>query len=157
ASSSPASSPSPAAFAAATTAASPSAATGAEKDVLTLGATLDMYGWTPVNQSGYQNWAAEAAWDQLVYCDANGQLTPDVADTWQITDQNKTFTAHIRDGMKFSDGTAVDSAAVKASFEYAAKEGGSTADYKDIVIKTPDASNISISWPTSQAVLNSKI
>ena len=157
ASSSPASSQSAASSAAATTAASPSAAASAEKDVLTLGATLDMYGWNPINQPGYQNWAGDAVWDQLVYTDANGQLTPDVADTWQITDQNKTFTAHIRDGMKFSDGTPVDSAAVKTSFEYAAKNGGSTADYKDIVIKTPDPSNISISWPTSQAILNSKI
>jgi peptide/nickel transport system substrate-binding protein len=143
----------------ATTAPSTEATTAptAEKDVLTLGATLDMYGWNPINQPGYQNWAAEAVWEQLVYTDANGQLTPGVADTWQITDQNKTFTAHIRDGMTFSDGTPVDSAAVRTSFEYAANNGGSTADYKDIVIKTPDASTISISWPEPQAVLNSKV
>jgi peptide/nickel transport system substrate-binding protein len=138
-------------------AASPEATTLPEKDVLTLGATLDMYGWNPVNQPGYQNWAGEAVWDQLAYCQADGSLAPDVADTWQITDENKTFTAHIRDGMKFSDGTPVDSAAVKASFEYAANNGGSTADYKDIVIATPDASTISITWPDSQAIMNSKI
>jgi peptide/nickel transport system substrate-binding protein len=134
-----------------------SAATAAEKDVLTLGATLDMYGWNPINQPGYQNWAGDAVWDALVYTDANGQLTPGVADTWQVTNQNKTFTAHIRDGMKFSDGTPVDSAAVKASFEYAANNGGGTADYKGIVIDTPSASSISITWPEPQAVMNSKV
>jgi peptide/nickel transport system substrate-binding protein len=143
----------------ATTAPSTEATTApsAEKDVLTLGSTLDMYGWNPVNQPGYQNWAAEAVWDQLVYCGADGSLTPDVAESWEITDQNKTFTAKLREGMTFSDGTPVDSAAVKTSFEYAATEGGSTADYEGVVIETPDANTISISWPEPQAIINSKI
>ena len=124
--------------------------TGGEKGTLTLGATLDIQGWNPTTQPGYQSWAHEAVWDQLVKCDANGKATPDIADTFEVTDNNTTFKAHIREGQKFSDGTPVDSAAVKASFEYVAKNGQSVADYKGIKIDTPDAQNISITWPEPQ-------
>ena len=125
-------------------------AAAAQKELLTLGATLDIQGWSPVNQPGFQSWALEAVWDQLVKCDAKGKATPDIADTFEVTDNNATFKAHIREGQKFSDGTAVDSAAVKASFEYVAKQGGSSNDYKGIKVETPDAQNISITWPEPQ-------
>jgi peptide/nickel transport system substrate-binding protein len=138
-------------------ASSPGASSGGEKPSLTLAFETDVYGWDPSNQPGYQNWAGEAVWDQLVYTNATGALEPDLADTWKITDQNKTFTAHIREGVKFSDGTAVDAAAVAANFDYASKNGGATNDYKGIKIATPDAQTISITWPTSQQVMANKV
>ena len=49
---------------------------GGAKDTLTLAFETDPYGWDPSNQPGYQNWAAEAVWDQLVQCGAQGQLPP---------------------------------------------------------------------------------
>lgn len=138
-------------------ASSPAASAGGEKDQLTLGMTLDAYGWNPANQPGYQNWAGEAVWDNLARCDGNGKLTPDIADTYEITNGNKTFKAHIREGMKFSDGTPVNADAVKASLEYVAKNGGSTNDYKDLKYDIPDAQNISITWPSAQPVMANKI
>src|SRR6476469_7130261 len=137
--------------------ASSSGATGGYKSVLTLGMNMDIQGWDPGIQPGYQGWAAEGVWDQLAKCDATGQLTPDVADTFEITDQNATFKAHIREGMKFSDGTPVDSAAVKASFDYVSKSGQAVKDYEGITIDTPDAQNISITWPEPQPTINNKI
>jgi peptide/nickel transport system substrate-binding protein len=136
---------------------SPSATAGVEKESLTLAFETDPYGWDPSSQPGYQNWQAEAVWDQLVMCDANGQLEPGAADKWEITDENKTFKAHIREGMKFSDGTPVDSAAVKANYEFIQTNGGAVADYKGIKIDTPDAQNISITWPEPQPVMNNKV
>jgi peptide/nickel transport system substrate-binding protein len=136
---------------------SAAASSGGEKPQLTLAFETDVYGWDPSNQPGYQNWAAEAVWDQLVYCNATGELTEDLADKWDITDKNATFTAHIREGVKFSDGSPVDSAAVAASFDYAAKNGGSQADYKGIKIATPDAQTVSITWPKPQQTLASKV
>src|SRR5215207_3923141 len=130
---------------------------GAEKEQLTLAFETDPYGWDPSSQPGYQNWQAEAVWDQLVLCDANGKLQPNVADTFEITDQNKTFKAHIREGVKFSDGTPVDSAAVAASFDFVTKNGGAQGDYKGIKIATPDAQNVSITWPASQQVMANKV
>ena len=128
---------------------SAAASSGGEKELLTLGSTADIQGWSPLNQPGYQGWALEAVYDQLVKCDANGKATPDVADTFEVTNGNKTFKAHIREGQKFSDGTPVDSAAVKASFEIVAKSASST-DYKGLKIETPDAQNISLTWPEAQ-------
>src|SRR6478735_1942012 len=131
---------------------------GGEKDLLTLASTLDIQGWSPINQPGYQNWALDAVWDNLVKCDGNGKATPDVADTFEVTNGNKTFKAHIREGQKFSDGTPVDSAAVKASFEYLAKNGGSSNDYKGIKVDAPDAQNISITWPQAQGpIMDNKL
>lgn len=137
--------------------AAPEASAGGEKETLTLGATADIQGWSPLNQPGYQGWAVEAVWDNLVKCDANGKATPDVADTFEVTNGNKTFKAHIREGQKFSDGTPVDSAAVKASFEIVEKSASSN-DYKGIKIETPDAQNVSITWPKPQGpVVDNKI
>jgi peptide/nickel transport system substrate-binding protein len=126
------------------------ASSNGDKDQLTLAQTVDFYGWDPSNQPGYQGWAAEAVWDQLCKTDSNGKAVPDIADTFEVTNGNKTFKAHLRAGQKFSDGTPVDSAAVKAVFEFAAKNGGSQADYKGITIDTPDANNIAITWPEPQ-------
>jgi peptide/nickel transport system substrate-binding protein len=130
------------------TGASSTDAAGGQKAQLTLAQTVDFYGWDPNNQPGYQGWAAEAVWDQLCKTDANGKAVPDIADTFEVTNGNKTFKAHIREGQKFSDGTPVDAAAVKASFEYLVKAG--QADYKGITFETPDAHDISISWPDAQ-------
>ena len=59
--------------------------------------------------------------------------------------------------MTFSDGTPVDAAAVQASFEYVAENGGSTADYEGITFESPDAETISITWPEPQPVMANKI
>jgi peptide/nickel transport system substrate-binding protein len=120
---------------------------GGEKGTLTLGMTADIEGWDPSGQPGYQSWPHEAVWDSLVKCDENGEATPDIADEFEVSNENRTFTAHIREGLEFSDGTPVDSAAVKASFEFVAANGGRQADYAEMTIETPDAQNISISWP----------
>src|SRR5918995_2738272 len=112
---------------------------GAEKEQLTLAFETDVYGWDPSNQPGYQNWQAEAVWDQLVLCDANGKLTPNLADTFEITNQNRTFKGHIREGVKFSDGTPVDSAAVAASFDFVTKNGGAGRAHHGIKAATPAA------------------
>ena len=57
--------------------ASTPSASGGEKDLLTLGSTLDIQGWSPINQPGYQSWALEAVWDSLVKCDGNGKQNKD--------------------------------------------------------------------------------
>lgn len=126
------------------------------KDTLTLGATADMYGWDPANQPGYQNWAGEAVWDNLARCNAKGELEPDLAASWEITNGNKTFVAHLRDGVTFSDGSVLTPDAVQASFEYT-KNGGSAKDYADLTYSSSDAHTISITWPDPQPVMANKI
>lgn len=76
------------------------------KDLLTLGATLDMYGWNPADQPGYQNWAAEAVWDNLAKCNSVGGLEPSMAESFEVTNGNRTFTAKLRPDLTFSDWSA---------------------------------------------------
>ncbi|KUO18129.1 ABC transporter substrate-binding protein [Streptomyces dysideae] len=123
------------------------------KGTLTLGMSADIQGWDPSNQPGYQGWAGEAVWDTLVQCDEFGKPQPDIADKWSISKDSRSFTAHIRSDQTFSDGSPVDSAAVAATFKYVASHGGAQGDYKGIKVETPDAQNVTITWPDPQPLI----
>ena len=43
----------------------------------------------------------------LVMLDADGQAQPDLAESWDISEDGLTYTFHIRDGVKWSNGTPV--------------------------------------------------
>ncbi|WP_225848656.1 ABC transporter substrate-binding protein [Streptomyces sp. HPF1205] len=65
------------------------------------------------------------AYDPLIYLSGNGQLVPDLATKWGFTDAgNKVFELTLRDGVKFSDGSALNAAAAAASMNYFLKAGG---------------------------------
>lgn len=50
--------------------------------------------------------------------DTDGKLIPWLAEDSTVSDDGLTRTVKIRDGIKFTDGTALDAAAVKANFEH---------------------------------------
>lgn len=85
--------------------------------------------------------------ETLVWVDANLQLQPLLADSWSQPDPT-TWVFHIRDGVKFHNGKAVDAAAVKACFERtmatqeraktACKIAGVEADGQTLTIKTTE-------------------
>jgi peptide/nickel transport system substrate-binding protein len=52
------------------------------------------------------------------------KIDPLLATDYAVTNAGLTYTFHLRDGVKFHDGTAMDSAAVKASFERFTNVGG---------------------------------
>ena len=53
----------------------------------------------------------------LVTYDAEGQLVGELASDWTVSDDGMTYTFTLREGVKFSDGSDLTSADVKASFE----------------------------------------
>ena len=55
--------------------------------------------------------------DTLITLDADQKPHPALASKWVIENDSKKFTFTLRDGVKFHDGTALTSAAVKQSFE----------------------------------------
>ena len=57
--------------------------------------------------------------DTLVALDSDGQPVPALARTWTFAADAKTLTLELRDDAKFSDGTPIDAAAVKASLDRA--------------------------------------
>ncbi|MGB9880193.1 MAG: ABC transporter substrate-binding protein, partial [Anaerolineae bacterium] len=41
----------------------------------------------------------------LTYADERGQIQPDLADTWEISPDNLTYTFHLRQDVRWHDGT----------------------------------------------------
>lgn len=55
--------------------------------------------------------------DPLVVLAPDGTYVPGLATDWSVSDDGKTWTFTLREGVTFQDGTPFDSAAVKANFE----------------------------------------
>ncbi|MDQ3695248.1 MAG: ABC transporter substrate-binding protein [Chloroflexota bacterium] len=55
--------------------------------------------------------------DRLVYIDADGSPQPWLAESWEVSEDGRTITFQIREGVMFTDGTPVDAAAIKANFD----------------------------------------
>ena len=59
----------------------------------------------------------QAAQPLMLVDPATGKLMPNLATSWQASDDGKTWTFHLREGVKFHDGTAFDAEAVKRNFD----------------------------------------
>lgn len=83
-----------------------------------LGAT-----WIPNNSSisSYQGHVWGHVADKLVYVDAEGTLSPWIAESWDENADKTQFTLHLKEGVTFSDGTPLDAAAVVANLDIWAK------------------------------------
>ncbi|WP_144783337.1 ABC transporter substrate-binding protein [Microbacterium sp. BH-3-3-3] len=83
-----------------------------------LGAT-----WIPNNSSisSYQGQIWGNVTDKLVYVDAEGNLSPWIAESWDENADKTQFTLHLKSGVTFSDGTPLDAAAVVANIDIWAK------------------------------------
>jgi peptide/nickel transport system substrate-binding protein len=57
-------------------------------------------------------WLGRILFDSLVYLDNEGRPLPWLANSWDISDDGKTYTFHLREGVTFSDGTPFDAEAV---------------------------------------------
>jgi peptide/nickel transport system substrate-binding protein len=55
--------------------------------------------------------------ERLVYFDADGKPQPWLAESWQVSDDQKVITFKLRSGVKFTDGTDLDASAVKFQFD----------------------------------------
>ncbi|KPI20805.1 ABC-type transporter, periplasmic subunit [Actinobacteria bacterium OK074] len=98
-------------------------ATGSDKPVQggTLTAAVDT---EPVSwdiHASTQDVTAEIqrqVFDSLVSQDSKGKFHPWLATRWEVADDYRSYTFHLRDDVTFSDGTRFDAAAVKANFDH---------------------------------------
>lgn len=85
-----------------------------------------------------------------------GEIKPWLAQSWDVSDDAKTFTFHLRDGVRFQDGTDFTSASVKENFE-AIEDLGAKAtigqSYIDGLksIETPDEQTVTFTFDRSNA------
>ncbi|HRW07520.1 MAG TPA: ABC transporter substrate-binding protein [Caldilineaceae bacterium] len=80
--------------------------------------------------------------DALVMNDANYELQPYLAESWEVTEDGLQYTFHLREGVKFHDGSDFTAEDVKYTYEfYSNVENASTlvANFKGMgAIETPD-------------------
>jgi peptide/nickel transport system substrate-binding protein len=75
--------------------------------------------WIPNNSaiSSFQGHIWGHVTDKLVYVDADGKVSPWIAERWEQNDSATEFTLHLKPGVTFSDGTPLDAAAVVANLD----------------------------------------
>lgn len=108
-------------------------------------------GYTPeiTNNSFLQ--FLRTAFNSLCFYDEEGNLAPELAESWETDADAATITFHLRSGVKFSDGTDFNAEAVKWNLEQY-KEAGRT-EVSDIAsIECPDENTVVITleaWRSS--------
>ncbi|WAL74668.1 ABC transporter substrate-binding protein [Kitasatospora sp. YST-16] len=126
----------------------------ASKDDLVLGLEADIPGWDPGKiLPGSVGWAPQAVYDTVFNCDELGNISPNIAQSYEFTDNNTKLTLHIRSGMKFSDGTPVDGPAVKSALEYQVNAPGGKSTLPGVTVSSPDASTVVMTTPTPKPYL----
>ena len=61
--------------------------------------------------------ATRGCYEMLVYFDENQEMQGQLAESWEVSDDSLTYTFHLREGVKFHDGTDFNAEAVKANYE----------------------------------------
>ncbi|MGO2632157.1 MAG: ABC transporter substrate-binding protein [Galactobacter sp.] len=64
--------------------------------------------------------------DQLTALDEDKNAVPWLATSWESSEDGLTWTLKLKDGVKFTDGTAVDAQAVADNFDYWIKDSGNS-------------------------------
>jgi peptide/nickel transport system substrate-binding protein len=90
----------------------------------------------------------------LTKINADGSVTPLLAQSWSLSPDGKTYTFKLRQGVKFHDGEPFEAAAVKFSFERAKAEGSTNKAKKAVfdnitAIETPDAQTVVLKLGTA--------
>ncbi len=74
--------------------------------------------WDPVtSRTGNDINTISLAYASLTRLDAEGNVEPSLAESWKYNADGTAVTFSLRDGLTFSDGTTLDSQAVKAFFD----------------------------------------
>lgn len=115
----------------------------------------------PPMTSSYGDWQYNNQMhDTIVTSDWDGVTIKDaLAESWDISEDGKTYTFHLKDGIKFHSGKALTSADVKASWErWRTDAEAQYSYYMDSVdtIETPDDQTVvlNLSQPDNNLLIN---
>lgn len=70
--------------------------------------------------SGDDNLVLSNVYDCLLFLEPNGELTPALAESYEVSEDGLTYTWHLRKGVKFHDGSEMTAEDVKFTFDLGA-------------------------------------
>ncbi|MEX1046604.1 MAG: ABC transporter substrate-binding protein [Actinomycetota bacterium] len=113
-----------------------------EKVVFTVGTTSDMKSLSPYGACCTAEYEVFfQIYDMLLNFDRETlEAAPGLAESWESSDDGKTWTFHIREDATWSDGEPVTAHDIKDSLKFTVKNGGAFATYLpfDPKFETPD-------------------
>ena len=95
-----------------------------DAQTLLVGRPADVIGLDPARRSDNESIeVTEQVFEHLVrFKRDSNEIEPDLATHWEVADSGRQWTFHLRDGVRFHDGTALDADAVVFSFERQMRE-----------------------------------
>ncbi len=132
------------------------------KDTLIVGQVLEPPGLDPTANAaaGIRQVTYANLYEGLVRIVEDGSVTPQLAESWAVSDDRMTYTFRLRQGVKFHDGSAFDCSVVKFSYERAVAPGSTNAQkglFEPIAsTQCPDAATavVTLKRPTSNFLFN---
>jgi peptide/nickel transport system substrate-binding protein len=107
---------------------SASPALAAPEGTLTVAvATFGNERWLPHLYVGAEDVVLKPMYENLLTRDAKGELAPMLAERWKMADGGRTWTFHLRKGIKFHNGDPFTAEDVKFTFMSVAKEGSANS------------------------------
>jgi nickel transport system substrate-binding protein len=94
-----------------------SAPKGDHDNMLTMAWPRDVGEMNPHVYNPSQLFAQSMVYEPLVSYQDGGELKPHLAESWDISDDGKEYTFHLRQDVKFSDGTSFNAEIVKKNFD----------------------------------------
>jgi peptide/nickel transport system substrate-binding protein len=128
-------------------------AAGARGETLTIATPSSPPSLDPATGANEYSDYFNLAYEPLIIEAPDGSFGPGLATSWKYGPRNESFSIELRPHVQFSDGTALDAAAVKTWIEYEMKlPGGRAPTYleslKSIEVEGPLALTIHFSSPT---------
>lgn len=112
---------------------------------------------------------AAAAIDEVVYANvfqgltrftADGEVVPDLAKSWDISEDGLTYTFHLQEGVTFHDGSSFDAVDVKFSLDRARADESTNAQkalftaISDVEVVDPQTVKVTLSEPNGSLLFN---
>ncbi len=91
--------------------------TGENKNTLTVAWPRDIGEMNPHIYNPSQLFAQSMVYEPLVSYGDSGELEPHLAESWEISKDGKEYVFHLRQDVKFSDGTSFNAEIVKKNFD----------------------------------------
>lgn len=120
----------------------------------------DPFSFNPNIRTDDQAWPInQNLFNRLVKLTANNTYVPDLATTWEYSDDGKALTFHLREGVKWHDGEPFSSADVKWTYDTVIEEAWVKSDaFTNVTsIETPDDYTVTFVMSEPDTSLISKL